>query len=130
MHIHRENPPKYIFFQKFPQFHKNLRYTLIADNSNDDTQPEAPEIRISMSDIIMNQVDGFTSADYARYNPETDDEVVWNKEDIVAYYGTDLTPAYVPNVLRLTKTLIWKSIRTFPNFLMPSRIGLIAQVYL
>ncbi|TGY88663.1 hypothetical protein E5329_25805 [Petralouisia muris] len=78
----------------------------------------------------MNQVDGFTSADYARYNPETDDEVVWNKEDIVAYYGTDLTPAYVPNVLRLTKTLIWKSIRTFPNFLMPSRIGLIAQVYL
>ena len=77
----------------------NDPHSVIADNSNDDTQPEAPEICISMSDIIMNQVDGFTSADYARYNPETDDEVVWNKEDIVAYYGTDLTPAYIPNGL-------------------------------
>ena len=72
---------------------------VIGDNSNDDTQPATSEIRISMSDIIMNQVDSFTSADYARYNPETDDEVVWNKEDIVAYYGTDLTPAYIPNDL-------------------------------
>lgn len=72
---------------------------VIADNSNDDTQPATPEIRISMSDIIINQVDAFTSADYARYNPDTDDEVVWNREDIVAYYGTDLTPAYIPNGL-------------------------------
>lgn len=72
---------------------------VISDNSNDDTQPATTEIRISMSDIIMNQIDGFTSADYARYNPETDDEVVWNKEDIVAYYGSDLTPAYMPNGL-------------------------------
>lgn len=72
---------------------------VIADNSNDDTQPAAPEIRISMSDIITNQVDGFTSADYARYDPETDNEVVWNKEDLVAYYRTDLTPAYIPNGL-------------------------------
>lgn len=72
---------------------------VIADIPNDDTQPSAPEIRISMSDIIMNPVDVLTSADYARYNPETDDEVVWNQEDIVAYYGTDLTPAYIPNGL-------------------------------
>lgn len=72
---------------------------VITDHSNDDTPPVNSEIRISMSDIIINQVDGFTSADYVRYNPETDDEVIWNKEDIAAYYGTDLTPAYIPNGL-------------------------------
>lgn len=68
-------------------------------NQQDATPPSTSEIRISMSDIIMNQVDGFASTDYARYNPETDDEVVWSKEDIAAYYGTDLTPAYIPNGL-------------------------------
>lgn len=74
---------------------------VIADNSNDDTDtpPANTEIRISMNDIVINQIDGFTSADYARYNPETDDEVVWNKEDIVAYYGSELIPTYIPNGL-------------------------------
>lgn len=49
--------------------------------------------------VLLHQVDDFTSADYVRYNPETDDEVVWSKKDIVAYYGSDLTPAYIPNGL-------------------------------
>lgn len=71
----------------------------ITDHPDNDTPPVTSEIHISMSDIIMNQVDGFVSSDYERYNPETDDEVVWGKEDIIAYYGTDLIPAYVPDGL-------------------------------
>lgn len=77
----------------------NTPNEVITDHSNDDTPPVTSEIRISMSDMMINQVDGFTSADYVRYNPETDNEVIWNKEDIAAYYGTDLTPAYIPNGL-------------------------------
>lgn len=72
---------------------------IITDHSNDDTPPVSSEIRISMGDIVMNQVDGFSSVDYARYDPKTDNVVVWTKEDIIAYYGTDLTPAYIPNSL-------------------------------
>lgn len=72
---------------------------VITDAPNDDIQKTASEIHISMSDIIMNEIDGFASADYARYNPETKDEVVWSKEDIANYYGTDLTPAYISDGL-------------------------------
>ena len=72
---------------------------VITDAPIDDIQPTTAEIHISMSDIIMNEIDGFASADYARYNPETCDEVIWSKEDIANYYGTDLTPAYIPDGL-------------------------------
>lgn len=71
---------------------------IISNHPNSHT-PSTTWTRISMSNIIINQVDDFTSADYVRYNPETDDEVVWSKKDIVAYYGSDLTPAYIPNGL-------------------------------
>lgn len=73
---------------------------VIADNLNDAAQPTTSEIHISMSDIIMNEIGGLISAcDYARYNPEIDNKVVWSKENIAAYYGTDLTPAYIPDGL-------------------------------
>ena len=72
---------------------------IITDHPNNDTPPVASEIRISMGDIVMNQVDGFSSVDHARYDPKTDKEAVWNSEDIIAYYGTDLVPAYVPDGL-------------------------------
>ena len=55
------------------------------DSPNNDMLPVTSEIRINMSDIVMSQVDGFVSSDYERYNPETDDEVVWGKEDIWSY---------------------------------------------
>ena len=73
----------------------------IEDAPNDDTQPAAAEIHISMSDVVMNDIDigVISSGDYARYNPETDNRVVWNKEDIEDYYETDLTPAYIPDGL-------------------------------
>ena len=68
-----------------------------TDNSDDDTTPTTSEIHVSMSTIVMNQIDDSFNTDYARYNPETDVEVVWNREDIIAYYGTDLVPAYIPD---------------------------------
>lgn len=72
----------------------------IVDNPTDttnDTTPATSEIHISMSNIAMNQINDSFNTDYARYNPETDVEVVWNREDIIAYYGTDLVPAYIPD---------------------------------
>lgn len=72
---------------------------VITDDPDDATPPTAPEIHISMSNIVMNEIDDFTGADYARYNPETDNKAVWGKEDIAAYYGTDLAPAYIPDGL-------------------------------
>ena len=68
-----------------------------TDNPDEDTTPATSKIHISMSNIAMSQVNDFIDADYARYNPETDVEVVWNREDIIDYYGTDLVPAYIPN---------------------------------
>lgn len=68
-----------------------------TDNSDDDTTPTTSEIHISMSNIAMNQINDSFNTDYARYNTETDVEVVWNREDIIAYYGTDLVPAYIPD---------------------------------
>ena len=70
---------------------------VIVDNPTDDTTPTTSEIHISMSNIAMNQINDSFNTDYARYNPETDVEVVWNREDIIAYYRTDLVPAYIPD---------------------------------
>lgn len=65
--------------------------------------PNLPNVsdsyQISMSDIFINQFDGFADVEYSRYNPETDFETIWNIDDIVSYYGTDLLPAYIPNGL-------------------------------
>lgn len=72
---------------------------IITDHQNNDTPPVSSKIRISMGDIVMNQVDSFSSVDHARYDPKTDNVVVWAKKDIIAYYVTDLTPAYIPNSL-------------------------------
>ena len=73
---------------------------VIVDNPTDttnDTTPATSEIHISVSNMAMNQINDSFNTDYARYNPETDVEVVWNREDIIAYYGTDLVPAYIPD---------------------------------
>ena len=52
-------------------------------------------IVISMRSIHINEVEGMTPADYDR-NVELYDEVTWNADDILTYYGKDLTPAYIP----------------------------------
>lgn len=77
----------------------NIVPGFMLDEPNGDTTPTTSQIHINMSNIVMNQIEDFISADYAKYNPATDNEVIWNKEDIIAYYGTDLVPAYIPNSL-------------------------------
>ena len=70
-----------------------------TDDLIDNIPPAADEIHIDMNNIVINQISDLVGEDYARYNPETDEKVIWNKEDIIAYYGTDLVPAYIPNGL-------------------------------
>lgn len=74
------------------------------DKSNSDTATSldntmssaTSEIHINMSEIFINELNDFIVADYTRYNPETDENVAWNKDNIITYYGMDLTPAYIP----------------------------------
>ena len=68
----------------------------IAASLDNTTLSATSEIHINMSEIFLNEINDFIDADYARYNPETDEKVVWYKDNIISYYGTDLTPAYIP----------------------------------
>jgi hypothetical protein len=76
---------------------------LIADNTSDNTQSNvsenSKEIQISMSSVFVNQIVGLT--DSSKVLPDTNlyDEIVWNKEDIINYYGKDLSPVYIPEEL-------------------------------
>ncbi len=56
-------------------------------------------LHVNLDDIAINQLGGFTNTDYARYNPETANEVIWDNEDVVTYLGMELTPAYIPKGL-------------------------------
>ena len=71
----------------------------IAASPDNTTSSATSEIHINMSEIFINEINDFTDADYARYNPETDKKVAWYKDNIITYYGTDLTPAYIPTGL-------------------------------
>ena len=68
----------------------------IAASPDNTTSSATSKIRINMSEIFLNEINDFIDADYARYNPETDEKVVWHKDNIINYYGTDLTLAYIP----------------------------------
>ena len=58
-----------------------------------------PEIQIDMKSISLNVITGFSDTARRWYDPDLYDDVVWYKEDILAYYGEDLTPAYIPDGL-------------------------------
>ncbi|MBR5565991.1 MAG: hypothetical protein IKW08_07515 [Roseburia sp.] len=68
-------------------------------NIGENIPPITSEIHISMSNIFINQFDGFADMEYSRYKLETDVETIWDKNDIISYYGTDLLPAYIPDGL-------------------------------
>ena len=72
---------------------------VITDNSNDDTQPAESGIHISMEKIFFNEIGGLSDAARKWYDPELYDEIVWNKSDVIDYYGRDITPVYIPNGL-------------------------------
>lgn len=63
-----------------------------------DTTPAAVEITISMDDIFFNEVEALTDA-ALWFPPELYDDIWWDRNDVIDYYGKDLTPAYVPDGL-------------------------------
>lgn len=63
-----------------------------------DTTPAAVEITISMDNISFNEVEGLTDA-ALWFPPELYDSIWWDRNDVIDYYGKDLTPAYVPDGL-------------------------------
>ena len=76
---------------------------VIADNStnttNDNTAPVTPEIHISMESISFNEVETLINAAPLWRDPELYDSIWWDRNDIIDYYGKDLTPVYVPDGL-------------------------------
>lgn len=63
--------------------------------------PEIPQetIQIDRSHVLVNELDQIADA-ARRYYPEEDyDTILWDAADVLAYYGRELTPAYIPDGL-------------------------------
>ncbi len=58
-----------------------------------------PEVEVSMSSIVVNEIDMLVDAGRKPYDPKLYDEVNWDKDEVTDYYGKDLTPAYIPEEL-------------------------------
>lgn len=97
------------FIVSFHQFTKetptlpNDSDVAISNTSNDDTQPDmndnTQEIQICMRNIYVNEISGLTDSSRVMPDPSLFSEVTWNKEEIINYYGRDLTPYYIPEGL-------------------------------
>lgn len=57
---------------------------------------EQPKIHVEMSNIVFNELEELTLASPKPYDPEFYDELEWGTLEISTYYGTALTPAYIP----------------------------------
>jgi hypothetical protein len=63
--------------------------------------PENSAIKIDMSQIHVNELDSYMPMDRARnYDPQAGVDAVWDEADTIAYYGTNLIPAYIPTGLQ------------------------------
>lgn len=97
------------FIVSFHQFTKetptlpNDSDVAISNTSNDDTQPDmndnTQELQICMRNIYVNEISGLTDSSRVMPDPSLFSEVTWNKEEIINYYGRDLTPYYIPEGL-------------------------------
>lgn len=69
------------------------------DTSAADTAQPTATLHIDPNSIHVNEMDA--SADTVRiwYDPELYDTVFWDRDAVIAYYGTDLSPAYIPSGL-------------------------------
>lgn len=98
------------FIVSFHQFTKetptlpNDSDIAISNPSNDDTHPDmndnTQEIQICMRNIYVNEISGLTDSSRVLPDPSSFCEVIWNKEEIINYYGRDLTPYYIPEGLK------------------------------
>lgn len=75
----------------------------IADNGNnaEKNTVSGSEIHFNMHNIFLNEIDTSYDIGAARqwYDPELYDEIIWDEDEIFAYYGTDLNPSYIPEGL-------------------------------
>lgn len=70
---------------------------LADDTSAPSTMDSGKEVlHIARSDIYLNELEAAPDAALRYYDPELYDTVSWNTDDITGYFGTDLTPAYIP----------------------------------
>ena len=53
-------------------------------------------IHLDMGDIHINELSELTAAAPLWYDPELYDQVWWDQEDLLSYFGRNLTPAYLP----------------------------------
>ncbi len=69
------------------------------DAADDETTPATSEIYISMDNISFNEIEALMDTALLWRDPELYDRIWWDREDVIDYYGKDLTPAYVPDGL-------------------------------
>ena len=86
--------PQYINRQKIMPYDKYVTNTDDKQNNNILFQ-----IHISMNNIFINDIEGILGSTRIWYDPELYDFVSWNRDDLIKYYGKDLTPAYIPEGL-------------------------------
>lgn len=60
---------------------------------------EPSTVQIDMANIFVNDLGSIADASRLYRDPALYDEVIWNSDDIIEYYGRDLTPAYIPDGL-------------------------------
>lgn len=72
----------------------------IASNpTGERLEKNSPAVVLHMNEVFVNDLDEMPSDAKLWYDPELYDHVFWGKEEVAAYYGKDLTPAYVPDGL-------------------------------
>ena len=69
-------------------------------NTDSHQPPDGQSIGINWDNVNVNESEGL-APDYALryYDPALYDSVSWGEEEVRAYYGWDLTPAYLPDGL-------------------------------
>lgn len=64
-----------------------------------DTPSTEQGIRVSMENVFLNELPGLKDAALRFYDPERYTQRSWDAGDILAYYGEDLAPGYIPQGL-------------------------------
>ena len=68
-----------------------------AENDAPEASPDGTALTLSMDTIYVNELSESTTDTSRRFlDPAFYDTVSWGPEEILSYYGRDLTPAYLP----------------------------------
>lgn len=87
----------------------NTPNSVISNANRDDETTNPPVIidnpaayQISLRNVNVNDFDSIMAAAPLYFDPNKYDEVIWSEDEIVDYYGKELTPAYIPEELSET----------------------------